>query len=167
MNEICRSVRWSWISTLAWRVRTDVYSIYRPTNGYNVKTQTNMEEYGLYLYAQGHGFPQYTADYTITLRSSNTLSFIILVTITLESISGLLSHVEWERLILSIWQAMSVKCVGSWEEGKSVTFWMKLFTVRPVPKIYSMSLFILTDLLTVQQVAHKKSHCSATTAAKF
>lgn len=79
-----------------------MYSIYRPTNGYNVKTQTNMEEYGLYLYAQGHGFPQYTADYTITLRSSNTLSFIILVTITLESISGLLSHVEWERLILSI-----------------------------------------------------------------
>lgn len=43
--------------------------------------------------------------------------FLLLVSTTLKSIFGPLSHVEWERLILSIWQA-SLKSVWDPREGK-------------------------------------------------
>lgn len=88
-----------------WHEESGVYSVYRLMNGHNVNTQTIWKNIALHvcMYIQGRGLT------SMNYRPCNYSEvcayldfFLLLVSTTLKSIFGPLSHVEWERLILSI-----------------------------------------------------------------
>lgn len=79
------------------RVGTDVYTKCKPMTNHNVK------HYGLKLTtSQGHGFQRYVTDCTITLKYAHLVFQLLATTPQQSQYLDLLSHVEWERLILSI-----------------------------------------------------------------
>lgn len=94
----------------------------------------------------------------LALRCIHTKSFLLLVTSTLESIFGPLSHVKWVRLILSIWQPCLLKCGGS---KRKEEFKKKKKSKRDIRCSCALISSLTHETAAVQQVARNKNSTGA------